>query len=542
MATTTGPEATTDSGLFARNATGLVRNVTPLSAYVLNFVPGTPVQALGYGLFFAFAVFPGGSFLMAGLLAIPLALAFAYTFGLLTSMIPRTGGDYMLVSRVLHPLPGLVSSFCMTVANMLSVAFFGVAIVILGVSPGLIALGLIADSPTLIDWGNTIAASKWWTFGIGTLLVVLGGAILAVNWKWTARLQLGLLCFVLLGLVAAVLVALFTSNDAFIENFNAFAQPYTQQPDSYQQTIAAAQAAGVDTDSSFSLANTIPIIGIFASFGIYSWFATFVGGELRQARSTKTANMMALAGVAGIVIVLVASAILLRTFSTDFMTAANAAGLPEQIATAPTYFFLLAASAGNTALAAFLILSYLAFWPLIVSVAFLQPTRMVFAYAFDGILPKSATRLSRAGTPLLALLVTVLVTIGMLVWAVNSASIFRAIVYAVLIQLIAMGLVGVAAVVVPWRRPELYRAGSSQRTVAGIPVVTIAGVGSILSAAFIWFLYLHYAGFGLSDKGEFFTWIGGVIAAAILFYFGARAVRRSQGVDLARVYAEIPPE
>jgi len=54
--------------------------------------------------------------------------------------------------------------------------------------------------------------------------------------------------------------------------------------------------------------------------------------------------------------------------------------------------------------------------------------------------------------------------------------------------------------------------------VLGIPVVTIAGAGAILTAVFIWVLYFHYpTAFGLSDKTKMFTFTQheplGVIAA-----------------------------
>ena len=51
-------------------------------------------------------------------------------------MIPRSGGDYMLVSRVIDPLVGIISSFCMTMAGLLSNAFFGIAFVTSALGPG----------------------------------------------------------------------------------------------------------------------------------------------------------------------------------------------------------------------------------------------------------------------------------------------------------------------------------------------------------------------------------------------------------------------
>src|SRR5216683_329802 len=113
------------SGLFARTATGLVRGVPPRSSLILNFIPGHPTQTMAAVLLFALAVGPGGNPFLALLLVVPMTLAFSYAFGLLTQMIPRSGGDYMLVTRVIHPAIGWVSVFCMTTAGLLSNAFFG---------------------------------------------------------------------------------------------------------------------------------------------------------------------------------------------------------------------------------------------------------------------------------------------------------------------------------------------------------------------------------------------------------------------------------
>ena len=47
------PEAAgvTDSGLFIRNATGLVRGMSQRASIILNFIPGHPTQTLAAVLF-----------------------------------------------------------------------------------------------------------------------------------------------------------------------------------------------------------------------------------------------------------------------------------------------------------------------------------------------------------------------------------------------------------------------------------------------------------------------------------------------------------
>jgi basic amino acid/polyamine antiporter, APA family len=536
---------TAGNGLFARNATGLVREVTPVSAYILNIIGGHPVQPLAYGLFFAFALFPGGSFLLGGVLAIPIAISFSYAFGLMTAMMPRTGGDYTIVSRTINPLVGLISSFCQTVSNLLSVCFFGTLIVTLGVGPGLIGIGLVSGSHGLIHFGQTVQGSNWWKLLFATFMYLGAAAMHSGGWRFTMRAQAVVFTIVTGGLVACGVIALFTPHGTFVHNFNNFAAPYTHTKDTYDRVIHAAQHAGVKTNSSFSFKNTIPIVGIFAQFSIFAWFSSFIGGELRQGRSTKTAHMMALGAVTAIVGVLIFAAIFLHTFGTSFLTAANSStGLGNGLETAPVYFFLISASTGSTIVTVLLVASYLLFWVMLSYFVFTQPSRTLFAYAFDGILPQAVTRVSRKRhVPYVALIVTVLLTEAFLVYSFSNSKFYQVIVYATLIQVISMSLVGVSAAVVPWRRPELYTASVTKRRVLGLPVVSWAGITAVASGIFIWVLYFIYADqYSLTNTTGLWLWVGGTILAAILFYFGARAVKARQGIDLNLTYAEIPPE
>ena len=213
--------------LFLRNATGLVREVRPLSSLVINYIVGSPVQVLGAGLFFALSLYPGGNFFLGLLIITPMMLAYSYTFGLMTAAIPRSGGDYTIVSRVIHPTVGIVSSVFMLLAQFLSVAFFGIACVTTGIIPGLMAVGLIGGNQTYIDWANDIAASKGWQFALGSLVIVIASLMFLGGWRWTLRMQNGIFLFTLAGIVVATLIALFTSRSGFISDFNSFAQPTT---------------------------------------------------------------------------------------------------------------------------------------------------------------------------------------------------------------------------------------------------------------------------------------------------------------------------
>jgi basic amino acid/polyamine antiporter, APA family len=529
--------------IFARQATGLVRAVPQRAALVFNFIPAHPALVLSAGVFFAFSLFPGGNFELALLFDVPLVLAFAYSYGLLASMLPRTGGDYMFVSRVIHPVVGVISSICWMVSLFLSNAFFASAFIKVGLAPGLSVIGLVGKSSTLVNWGHTLATNTDWQFAVGTAMFLLAGAMMTSGWRLTLRLQAVVFGVSVIGIVVCGLIALFTSPHAFVENFNHFAARYTHQTNTYQSTIATAVKAGVNVHPAFSATNTIPLLGILAIATIYPFISAAYSGELRQARSIRTANVMALAGVLAVAAIALFGAIFLHTFGTAFITAANSStGLPASISASPTYFFLLSASVGSVVVAVILVFTYAVYWPLNTYCNFMQQSRILFAWAFDGLLPERVTKVSRWHSPVVTLVLTIAVSIGVLYWSLHSATFLTVIVYATLLALIAMMLVGLSAAVVPWRRPEFYRAGATQRVLFGVPVVTIAGVAAILAGAFVWALYLHYPQFGVTDKTNMLEWVLGTVGGAIVFYAIAFVIRRRQGVRLELAYAEIPPE
>ena len=538
------PEVTevTDSGLFVRNATGLVRGMSQRASVVLNFIPGHPTQTLSAVLFyFLAAAFPGSNMYLALLLVVPMTLSFSYAFGLLTQMIPRSGGDYMLVSRVIHPLVGLVSSFCMSVAGFLSNAFFGLAFVIYALGPSCVAIGNIGGYSGLSSFGQDISAGKWWQFFLGSAMIALSCLIHLAGWRWMMRFLNGLFWVVTGGMILTVLTLLVRGKDTFAKGFDSFAGA-----GEYQGTIDRAVKAGIDLSPSFSFSQTIGLVAGLATVSIYCYWSTFVGGELRQASTLKTANNMARGGVLGMIVVAIFGTIILSSIGESFIRAAQNGNLPEGLPlTNPTYIFLTAASVNSTPFAIILALSYVVFWPLICWLSLLQPTRMLFAYAFDGLLPKSFTKTTRGGAPIVCVLISGALSILVLLWATqNQASLFKVLAFATLIQLIAMALVGLSGLLAPSRRPELYRASSSQKTLGGIPLVQVAGLGCILTAAFLWIVFLTKPALGIaaSGRGEFLLWAIGTMAAGVLFYFIARAVRASQGVNVDRAFAEIPPE
>jgi amino acid transporter len=541
--TQVGAAAPAETGIFVRNATGLVREVKPWQAMAINYITGAAPFVIGIALFGALSGFPGGNFLLAAVLTIPLALSVVYAFGFMTAAIPRSGGDYVIVSRTLHPALGTISASCISLSSFLSIAFEGIAFVTLGVVPALIVVGLVGGHARLVSWGHTVASSHNWQFAIGCVGIVIAGIAVGAGWTWAKRFMFTLLGFSMVGLTIASLIALVAGKGSFIHHFNTFAQPYTHNPDTYHATIAAAQKNGVNVHPAFSFVKTIPVIAVIAGISIYAYWSTFFAGELRQGNSMKTANRMGAASVLILLSVVVFVAIFFYSFGKPFLTAANGGGLPAELGTSAAYFFLSAAYVNNTAFAIFMVLTFVLFWPVIIAETMLQPPRTMFAWSFDGIMPKTVAKVTRRGVPLIATVITIAGAIAAYAWAVYIAkNFFQVIVYATLAQLITHVLIGVSAISFPYRRRPLYQASVSNKEIAGIPLVVLAGIGAILTSIFLYWAFFHYAFFGLQAKQNITYWVGGAVLFGLLWYIGARLVRRQEGIDIDRVYAEIPPE
>src|SRR5579875_3357726 len=122
-------EQSTTAKLFVRQSSGLVRNVSVTNALFFNVAAFVGGGLTLYPLFYSLSGFPmwkagpfsgyGWAAIIAGLFCILLALIFSS----LTSVMPRSGGDYVFTSRILHPALGWMESWTLVIASILIIAF-----------------------------------------------------------------------------------------------------------------------------------------------------------------------------------------------------------------------------------------------------------------------------------------------------------------------------------------------------------------------------------------------------------------------------------
>src|SRR5690349_11816511 len=122
-------ESGTGKRLFVRQSSGLVRDVSVTNALFFNIAAFVGVGLTLYPAFYSLAFVPvwrfgpfseyGWAAIITGIFCVLLALIFAS----LTSVMPRSGGDYVFTSRIIHPFLGWMESWTLVIASILIIAF-----------------------------------------------------------------------------------------------------------------------------------------------------------------------------------------------------------------------------------------------------------------------------------------------------------------------------------------------------------------------------------------------------------------------------------
>jgi amino acid transporter len=357
----------------------------------------------------------------------------------------------------------------------------------------------------------------------------------------------GLWVLMMLGLATVFFVLLFKTQHGFVNSFNEFARSITGERDTYHSVIANARKEGIQFNPAFSMNNTWPVWAAISSLSLYAWVSIYISGEVRRARDITQVKVIGAASALHIGIGVVMAILFFDKFGHDFFVAINALSFNEStnypFAVAPYYTFLGAIAGGSTVLTYWLFIPFTAAYALFMLPQITMVVRTFFAWALDGLLPSRLAHVSpRTHAPNYAIGLTVILSIVVLGWAVKNGESFYEVLYeAVLMQFVTMILLGVAGVLLPYRRPDAWRASATTQRFLGLPVVAWAGAIVAILLGGLFAIYMRYPDLGL-NKGHFFRDAAIVLAASLLMFFGARAARLRQGVDVDKLAAEIPPE
>jgi amino acid transporter len=522
--------------LFQRKATGLLRGWSVLDGFIYA---AFAINLMTLGLWiFSFAPFiPDGSLIYAIILS-GLYLVFqAVTYASLIAVMPRAGGDYVWMSRVL----GGGIGFVLAVTGWWFILWHWVPIYanILNVEV-LIPLATIVG----FDGVANFFGAPGGVFTASMAVAILASILISLGMRTYARIQK--FCFYggVIGLVIMLSLLLFNSNADFVGAFNSHAQElYGAEGNAYQQTL---DAGSIDANlGALAFGPTLLLIPMIVFFNLWSNWGATLYGEVRGASDFRK-NIYAMGGALVVTSAVAVIMLLLfaKTFGWDFYYAAsNAYWGGEGPISAWPYPGLFAAVLFDSSILQFILLALLALWFFgWVGSVFLSSTRVVFATAFDRVLPEWVAKTSRNGVPYYALALMLIPSIPISYLYAFGENFATYTLDATLV--IAMTFLGsaIAAAVLPWRKPEIYNASPIARyNVLGIPLVTVAASLFSLFLVFCLFKWLTDDTYGINN-GQSLIYMLILYAIALGIYVGFRLLRRAQGMDLNMVYDEIPEE
>jgi basic amino acid/polyamine antiporter, APA family len=536
MKTPTATES--QPSLYVRQTSGLVRTVGPRTALFANLV-GMGIIVNYFWIVFASAGYPNANLVTTVGIGVLINLGVGYVYWMLASSMPRSGGDYVFLGRIFHPSIGLGTNLLFTVVFVTWAGYFAYYTAIFGIPTTLAAFSVAGGGSGALSAAATLSSSLVDQFLVGFFILLLVVLLSLMPTKWIFRTIVGI--FLLSGVIYVIMlvVILSTSQATFAHDWNAA----NTAANSYQAlSSSVAGTTGITFAGTF-----LGIVYTMLSFIGYA-NSSYYGGEIRG-NPTRTQGL-AIFGAPLIFAVLIAGlyAATYATFGRNFLIGASINYVtPGSTLTAiPSPLFLVSYILhGDPWLAAFLafglILTFFGF----ALVYFIVPTRNIFSWSFDRILPTAFARVTRHGVPWVAVILL----------AVASAIVLYVGVYTSLLSYLsysnfgfwlAVGLVCLGGALFPFLRPQLFKNSPRivQARIGRVPVITIVGIVSWIAAWFVSYAastasYVEPSG---AYSYAYLLFLPIVFVVGVAIYWISRAIQISRGVPMDLINKELPPE
>src|SRR3954462_5051853 len=527
-----------ERAVFVRKATGLVRGWSTRDAFIYATFS---INLVTLGLYiFGYAPFiPDGSLVWAVLLAGFYLVVQGITYASLIAAMPRAGGDYIWISRVLGGGVG----FVLAIAGWWFILWLWVPIY-----ANILNVEVLGPMAAIIGWDSAVrflGKPDGWFFA-SVLTALLASGFIALGMRTYAKVQK--FCFYggLVGLAGMVVLLLVNSKASFITHFNDQSKDLYGVDNAYGATLKAGLDGFSPSDvNSFAVGATFLLVPMMAFFNLWSNWGATLYGEVRGASDFRQ-NIYAMAGalvatsIAAVVLFLLFS----KTFGWDFYNAANNAFWAGTIPTGVwPYPGLLAASFLGSPVLQFLLIAVLSLWFFgWVGTVFLSSPRVVFAAAFDRVLPEGVAKVNSSGVPYVALLLMLVPSLGIAALYAYSTDFAT---YTPDPPRVCAGPSrgrAVPAAILPWRKPDIYNASPiAKYRVMGLPLITFSSGLFIAFLVFCLFKWFTDDIYGVNNKDSL-IFMGALYVLAIAIFVGSRVYRRRQGMDLSMAYGEIPAE
>jgi amino acid transporter len=544
--------------LFLRKATGLVKGWNRFDAFVYSFLSVNLITLGLYGALSFAPFFPKGQVLPAVLITGILTTFLVITYAALIAVMPRAGGDYVWQSRVL----GGGVAFVLAVTGWWFILWHWAPIY-----GNILSVQLFQPIFALMKWhfavGNTTINAAWWgshtgIFTVSVITIVIAGFLVSLGMEGYAKVQKYCFWGGMIGVAVMFLILLFGSKSGFQSAFNQqSANLFGTSGDVYTKTITDSvkfgyTAPGLKLTPFFG--PTLLLIPLMVFYLLWpNWGATLYG-EVRGASDFKRVRNGMFWGLWGTVILSVLFFLLVaKTMGFNFYMAANSnwanwfyavQGAPTPVGGIWPYPPMLASFyIHSTAFQVLFVLVFSLWFFGWAGTLFLSSTRVIFAAAFDRVLPDWAANVSeKRHVPYWALALMLIPSVVVSALYAYNSTFLKATLDATLVIAVTFLGSAMAASILPWRRKTLFQNSAIARyNVGGVPLITVAGV--VTSAFLGWLLWKWFTNdtYGVNNKTSL-RYLVILYGMAAVIYAIAYFVRRAQGVNFKAIHAEIPVE
>ncbi|HEY3571522.1 MAG TPA: APC family permease [Thermoanaerobaculia bacterium] len=488
---------------YVRQSSGLVRELRWWDVLFITVAAPTGSGILFYSV--QTSGQPGGSIVMAFAIGMALFLPMVMASMLLASAMPRSGGPYVGISRLVHPAVGYLASCLLIIGDGIVVGVLGFILMQVG-GATLSVVGQAYHLETLVRIGSGMGANPWAPLGT-VAWVVIFWAIMLRSPTVFRRILAALLLLPLITVIFALIAFFMTPPGDAMRAFNEL-----WGPQAWGRVLQAAHSAGWNS-SSFSWNSTFSLllVVVWAFNGIE--FASYAGGEVQAPQRSYAKGLFL--GWLSVGLLYTVTAVAVRHSFGEIIEPYHflQANHPDQLASvmpsvAPSIPFYLLCILRSPELGILLAIAFVFWFVKIIPTVFLTTSRLMFALSMDRLLPEKLAEVHPVtAVPTWATHVTAVIALaGSGFYYFKVQTVLGILMFCTMFIAWPMG---VALILLPLRRPDLIRVEwlKSPR-VLGLPAASWLGVLATLSGLNL----LYLAGREIPGK----AWLILALVASVL--------------------------
>jgi len=528
---------------FARKASGLVRGLSIVDAFGVGFMNQGITVSMWVMISMGLSVYTGGNLIYATLLsALFCGIGFPLVWGILGGSMPRSGGEYIYNSRILHPIIGIAESF----GNAFVWIMWIYVLAPWTVDPGLVMLFQFLGKPEWADFCTTKTA----LFLISSLVNVAALLFLIFGMKVFARAQKIVMSLAMVGMFVILILFTFTSHDTFVQSWNNIATQFGSLDfNTFLSSAKTAMAeAGTALPTTWNWFDTLGVMVAGSWMFAYSYCITFIAGEVKRPdKAIILGNLFAVLVPAFFMLWL--AIVLYRTVGFQFLSATAGVdynGLAGYTVPWSTHFVGLAAMLTKSPILLILMASsFILFNIWYVALSYLAFPRILFAWGMDRMGPKWFTDINyKYATPVKNhILCFILGEIGIALYAFWQNPMSGLSITALEIVSV-FGVTAIAATIFPYVKKVKNIWDSSPYKswkILKVPVVTIGGIVNLIYLGILFYFYVVMPNFEELTTASLYLYAG-IWGLGILWYFVWKWLNKKTGVDVSMTYGELPPD